>query len=200
MQDFLQQTIRLNMTSPAKTVAPDVAVGDLLRLFGASACDAFPVTRGKELVGIVSRSDVLKPLLLQAEGFAPRFDEIMGTTVEEIMSPGVVAVEADATIQDLLDVMGTYPFESFPVIDLQRPTGRFISREECHQRSGTWRLEPFAAIADRARRIRDCLISAGAHIPAANAIRINSDTLRAPVLAIRLARYTSTVRGLMLSS
>lgn len=58
----------------------------------------------------------------------------------------------------------------------------------------TWRAPtPLPLLAIPLRRL-------AGYSPAASAIRINSETLRTPVLAMRLARYTSTVRGLMLSS
>ena len=43
------------MTVPARTVAPEMTVGDLLRLFGTDGVDAYPVKSDGRPIGIVSR-------------------------------------------------------------------------------------------------------------------------------------------------
>jgi len=90
MYEFLEETVERNMTSPAKTVAPEVTTGDLLRLFAIDDLDAYPVVSDGELVGIVSKADALKLFSFTPAGMFPHYDEVTGTTVDEIMSRQVV--------------------------------------------------------------------------------------------------------------
>ena len=86
MYEFLEETVERNMTSPAKVVAPEMTTGDLLRLFATDDRDAYPVVSNGKLVGIVSKADALKAFALTPATILPHYDDMMGTTVDEIMS------------------------------------------------------------------------------------------------------------------
>lgn len=66
------------MTIPARTVAPEMTVGDLPRLFSADRWDAYPVVSDGKLIGIVSKSDALKPFA--SDDASPQHDGMMGMT------------------------------------------------------------------------------------------------------------------------
>lgn len=128
--EHAQQTVREIMSRPARTVAPEMTLGDLLRLFGSNNFDAYPVLRGDNLLGIVSRADSIKPFVTKVATKALESDAIMGTTVEQIMSRGVVTVELDATLEQVIDLMGARDFESFPVIDRESRVRGMIARDD----------------------------------------------------------------------
>lgn len=86
MYEFLEETVRHNMTVPSRTVAPEMTVGDLLRLFASDDVDAYPVESNGLLIGIVSKADALKAFALKQDRILPRYDDAMGTTVDEVMS------------------------------------------------------------------------------------------------------------------
>lgn len=130
MRDFCQQTVRDNMSRPAKTVAPEMTLGDLLRMFSTSNFAAYPVVRDEKLIGIVSRADSIKPFAAMAATNTIYFDSIMGTTVEEIMSWQVIAVELDATLDQVVHLMGAYHFKSFPVVDHENRVRGVIDRDD----------------------------------------------------------------------
>ena len=130
MEYFHQETVRENLARPAKTVAPEMTLGDLLRLFSSNDFAAYPVVRDEKLVGIVSRADSIKPFAAKAETNTADFDAIMGTTVEEIMSWRVVTVELDATLDQVVHLMGTHDFESFPVVDRENRVRGMIARDD----------------------------------------------------------------------
>lgn len=128
--EYPQQTAREIMSRPARMVAPEMTLGDLLRLFSSDDFDAYPVVRGENLVGIVSRADSIKPFVAAAGAKAFESDAIMGTTVDQIMSSRVLTVELDATLGQVIEQMGAHDFESFPVIDREKRVRGMITRDD----------------------------------------------------------------------
>jgi CBS domain-containing protein len=99
-------------------------------LFSSNDFAAYPVARDGKLVGIISRADSIKPFAVKATTSTADFDAIMGTTVEEIMSWRVVTVELDATLDQVVQLMGTHDFESFPVVDRENRVTGMIARDD----------------------------------------------------------------------
>ena len=91
------------MTRPARTVAPEMTIGDLLRLFATDEVNAYPVESNGRLVGIVSKADALKAFAFRQDGILPHYDDVMGTSVEEIMSRHVMTVDAESRLQRIFD-------------------------------------------------------------------------------------------------
>ncbi len=149
--EYFHQTVREIMSRPARTVAPEMTLGDLLRLFSSNDFDAYPVTSDQELVGIVSRADLIKPFAAKVAPNAIDCDAIMGTTVEQIMSTRVVTVKLDATVDQLIDLMSAHDFESFPAVDGRNCVKGIVARDDVVRTlaMSTWRsslpleLRPF---------------------------------------------------------
>lgn len=130
MDHLHSETVRENMARAARTVSPEMTLGDLLRLFASDHVDAYPVVRGEKLVGMVSKADSIRPFRAKSGTNNLHFDEIMGTTVEEIMSSPVITVELDAALEQVIDLMATHHFKSFPVVDRENRVKGVISRED----------------------------------------------------------------------
>jgi CBS-domain-containing membrane protein len=130
MYEFLEETVERNMTCPAKAVAPETTVGDLLRLFAVDDLDAYPVVSGKKLVGIVSKADALKAFALKPGDIVPHYDDIMGTTVDEVMTRHVMTVDAETKLQRVLHLMEAHHFKSLPVVDQATRLKGMIARED----------------------------------------------------------------------
>jgi CBS-domain-containing membrane protein len=130
MEFLHQQSVQDNMSRPARTVAPEMTLGDLLRLFSLNDFDAYPVVREERLVGIVSRADSIKPFAAKVATKTLDPNAIVGTTVEQIMSSRVVTVELDATLERVVEVMGAHDFESFPVVDRENRVNGMIARDD----------------------------------------------------------------------
>jgi CBS domain-containing protein len=130
MEYFHQETVRETMAHPARTVAPELTLGDLLRLFGANEFSAYPVMRDGKLVGIVSRVDAIKAFAAMPATDTARLDAVMGTTVDEVMSSRVVTIEPDATLDQVVHLMGAHDFESFPVVDRENRVSGIIARDD----------------------------------------------------------------------
>jgi CBS domain-containing protein len=130
MYEFLEETVGNNMISPVRSVTPETTVGELYRLFAADGFDAYPVVQGDKLVGIVSKLDALKPFAFTQDQLLPHYKEGMGTTVDEIMSPEVIAVEPEARLQRVLELMIKHRLKSLPVVDRWQSLIGIIARED----------------------------------------------------------------------
>lgn len=130
MYEFLEETVVDNMTPAVRSVTPETTVGELYRLFAADNFDAYPVVRDDTLVGIVSKLDALKPFAFAQDQILPHYKEGMGTTVDEIMSTEVVAVEPEARLQRVLELMIKHRLKSLPVVDRWQSLIGIIARED----------------------------------------------------------------------
>lgn len=116
MYEFLEETVQDNMTG-TRTVASETTVSDLLRLFATDDADAYPVTSRARLVGIVSKADALKAFGLRPAEMIPHYDDLLGTTVDEVMTRQVVCVDRSTPLQRVLHLMVEHHFKSLPVLD-----------------------------------------------------------------------------------
>ncbi len=130
MYEFLEETVGNNMTPAVRSVTPETTVGELYRLFAADNFDAYPVVRDDTLVGIVSKLDALKPFAFAQDQILPHYKEGMGTTIDEIMSTEVVAVEPEARLQRVLELMIKHRLKSLPVVDRWQSLIGIIARED----------------------------------------------------------------------
>lgn len=133
MYEFLRKTVGDVMTRTVRSVTPEATVGDLYRLFAADNFEAYPVVRDDRLIGIVSKLDALKPFAFSEDQLIPHYKEGMATTVDEIMSSDVVAVEPNDYLQRVLELMIKHRVKSLPVIDKWRSVVGIVAREEIMQ-------------------------------------------------------------------
>jgi CBS domain-containing protein len=130
MYEFLEETVGNNMTPAVRSVTPETTVGELYRLFAADNFDAYPVVRDDTLVGIVSKLDALKPFAFTEDQLVPHYKDGMATTVDEIMSANVVAVDPDTRLQRVLELMIKHRVKSLPVVDRWQSLVGVIARED----------------------------------------------------------------------
>ena len=130
MYDFLQEAAANNMTRKVRSVAPETTLGDLYRMFAADDFEAYPVVRDDRLVGMVSKLDALKVFAFAKDQILPHYLDGMGTTVDEIMTTEVVAVEPDTGLQRVLQLMIEHRVKSIPVIDQSRSLVGIIARDD----------------------------------------------------------------------
>lgn len=139
MHELLEDTVQHTMTSCARTVAPEMTVGDLLHLLSADQRDAYPVVSNERLVGIVSASDALNALA--SDDASSRCDDVIETTVDAIMTRHVMTVEPATSLRHALQLMGAYRFKTLPVVDGKNHFKGTISRNDI-----------VSVLAQRARR------------------------------------------------
>ncbi|MBR0900670.1 CBS domain-containing protein [Bradyrhizobium tropiciagri] len=156
MYEFLQETVANNMTKSARSVAPEMTVGDLYRLFARDDYDAYPVLRDDVVVGFVTKLDALKTFAFTPDQMLPHYADRMGTTVDEIMSSEVIAVEPDVNLQRVLQLMVANRLKSLPVIDRYHHLLGIIAREDVMRALArcTKRQAPSFVPCETARRLR----------------------------------------------
>lgn len=91
-------------------VAPDAAVYDALQQMADKNVGALAVIRGDELVGIISERDYARKVVLKDRSSRE-------TPVSEIMTPGVVTVGPDASVDDCMRLCTDNRLRHLPVLD-----------------------------------------------------------------------------------
>jgi CBS domain-containing protein len=130
MYEFLQETVGNNMAGSVRSVVPETTVADLYRLFAADDFESYPVVRGDVLVGVVSKLDALKVFALSQHTMLPQYNDGMATTVDQIMTSEVIAVDPNVKLQRVLELMVKHRLKSVPVIDQWRKLVGIIARDD----------------------------------------------------------------------
>lgn len=130
MYKFLEQVTADVMTRNAKTVAREVTLRELGELFEKDDFNAYPVEESSQIVGLVSKFDVLACFVFTPAHMVPRYDDLMKQTVADIMTPDFIYARVDTRLTRVLQLMVEHHIRSMPVIeDYQRLAG-MISRED----------------------------------------------------------------------
>jgi CBS domain-containing protein len=93
-----------------RTVAPDVAVGEVLKIMAGEAIGCVLVVAGRRLVGIFSERDALMRLNTDAA-------ELAGRPVSEFMTPQPECLEPDAKIAFAVQRMDLGGYRHVPIVD-----------------------------------------------------------------------------------
>ena len=130
MYRFLECTVGQYMTREVKTVDRHTTLRELEALFAKHDFNAFPVMDGKEVSGLVTKFDFLKTFAFTTKQLLPHYDELMGRTVEEVMTEAVVHVEPAAPLTRTLQLMVSLKARSFPVMTVDKQLVGMIARED----------------------------------------------------------------------
>ncbi len=118
VKDLMQTDIVTLRTNDTLDIAEDImSLGRLRHL---------PVIQvGNRLVGMVSQRDLLRASLSSALNVSAykRQQWLEKIAVRDVMSKGVVSVEADADIKDALDVLLGEKFGCLPVVEAKKLVG-----------------------------------------------------------------------------
>ncbi len=157
------------MTADVTTVRADLSLGDLESAFIAQGISGFPVLEGQRLVGLVSRSDVVRKLTVEAsisgqlsdyqreiegerasERASARAEaaetgiRMGGATVADVMCRSVVSVGADDPVQEVARLMVDRRVHRVPVLDGERLAGIITSLDLVRVVAEAGHLEPGA--------------------------------------------------------
>jgi CBS domain-containing protein len=91
------------------TISPDAKVIDALKLMSDKDLGAIVVTKGENLVGILSERDYARKVMLRGKSS-------LDTPVKEIMTSGVYYVDPETTTQECLALMTKNRIRHLPVI------------------------------------------------------------------------------------
>ena len=112
------------MTRSIVSIAPTATVREAIRLIEDSDIRHLPIVEDKQLVGIVSDRDLREyrvPLMLEIEVFEEedrdRANEILDTSIADVMATDVVSVDSSESLTSVVDAMIEYKVGAVPVID-----------------------------------------------------------------------------------
>ncbi len=130
MYRFLQQTVADYMTRNVKTVRRDTTVGELNRMFERDDFNTYPVEEDGQVIGIVTKFDLLKCFAFTPNQMMPRYDDLMDRTVADIMTSAYIYVSADTRLTRVLQLMVEHRIRSIPAIDGDHRLVGIVARED----------------------------------------------------------------------
>lgn len=121
---FLKETILVKdyMTAQVISITPDTAILEAHRLMGVERIRALPVVDGEELLGIVTRTDLMSadPSRLTGKLQQEMALKIQTQSVERIMTRRLLTVGHDQPILEAARLMLENKIHALPVLDANR--------------------------------------------------------------------------------
>jgi CBS domain-containing protein len=127
---FLQQTVAEYMTRAVTTVRRELTVRDLNQMFERDDFNTYPVEEDGQVVGLVTKFDLLKCFAFTPSQMVPRYDDLMNRTVADIMTSAYIYVGADTRLTRVLQLMVEHRIRSIPAIDNDNRLVGIIARED----------------------------------------------------------------------
>ena len=130
MYKFLEQTAETYMTRDVRTVTRDVNLLELSEKFEQDDFNAYPVEEDGQVVGIVTKFDVLKCFALTPTQMIPRYADLMSRTIGDVMTPEFIYVHPDTRLTRVLQLMVEHRLRSIIVLDSTQRLAGIIARED----------------------------------------------------------------------
>lgn len=130
MYSFLEQTVAGHMTRDVRTVTRDLTVRELGDMFERDDFNAYPVEEDGQIIGLVTKFDILKCFAFTPNQMVPRYDDLMKRTVADIMTAEFIYVRSDTRLTRVLQLMVEHRYRSVPAIDSDHRLAGIISRED----------------------------------------------------------------------
>ena len=130
MHQFLEQTVADHMTRIVKTVTRALTIRELGDMFERDDFNTYPVEDDGQVVGLVTKFDLLKCFAFTPNQMMPRYDDLMQRTVADVMTSEFIYVRPDTKLTRVLQLMLEHRFRSIPVIDVDTRLEGMISRED----------------------------------------------------------------------
>jgi CBS-domain-containing membrane protein len=127
---FLEETVAGHMTRKVMTVTRELTVRDLGALFERDDFNTYPVEEDGQIVGIVTKFDLLKCFAFTPSQMVPRYSELMNRTVGNVMISEFIYVRSDTKLTRVLQLMVEHRLRSIPVIDTDHRLAGIIARED----------------------------------------------------------------------
>lgn len=130
MYEFLQYQVRDAMTVDPIVISPTATLREAEELFGAHDFNGVPVVDAQQqLLGILTKFDVLKAFSLGVQAIAPHYDKIMEQPVATVMTRHPMTVEPHLPLSRLLEKLVETRTKSLLVVENGRLVG-IIARED----------------------------------------------------------------------
>jgi len=127
---FLQQTVADYMTRNVKTVTRELPVGELNEMFERDDFNTYPVEEDTQIIGLVTKFDVLKCFAFTPSQMVPHYDDLMNRTVADIMISAFIYVAADTRLTRVLQLMVEHRIRSIPVMDNEHRLVGIVTRRD----------------------------------------------------------------------
>jgi CBS-domain-containing membrane protein len=118
------------MTRGVKTVKRQMSVRELNQMFESDDFNTYPVEEETQVVGLVTKFDLLKCFAFTPSQMVPRYDDLMNRTVADIMTSAFIYVSADTRLTRVLQLMVEHSIRSIPAIDRDNRLVGIIARED----------------------------------------------------------------------
>jgi CBS domain-containing protein len=163
------------MSQPVISIAHNASVLDAVELMLQHKISGLPVVDGTErLVGIVTEGDFLRRAETGTQRRRPRWIEFLlgpgklateyvhasGRKIDEVMTPDVHAVQADAPVEDVVRVMERHGVKRVPVLRGEKLVGIIARANLMRAVASAARAELSATKADRSISADDAAIRA----------------------------------------
>ncbi|MET4312576.1 CBS domain-containing protein [Bradyrhizobium sp. RT4b] len=130
MYKFLEQTVDGYMTRNVRMVKRDLELLELSEMFERDDFNSYPVEDDGQVVGIVTKFDILKCFAFTPSQMLPRYHDLMSHKVGDVMTPEFIYVSPDTKLTRVLQIMVEHRIRSVIVLNSrQNPVG-IISRED----------------------------------------------------------------------
>lgn len=130
MYRFLEQTVDGYMTRDVKTVQRDLDLFQLSEMFETDDFNSYPVEDDGQVVGIVTKFDILKCFAFTPSQMLPRYDDLMSRKIGDVMTPEFIYVNPDTRLTRVLQIMVEHRIRSIIVLDGAQKLVGIIARED----------------------------------------------------------------------
>jgi CBS domain-containing protein len=127
---FLEETVAGHMTRAVKTVARELSVRELGGMFERDDFNTYPVEEDAQVIGIVTKFDLLKCFAFTPSQMVPHYGELMNRTVADVMISEFIYVHPDTKLARVLQLMVEHRIRSIPVIDGDHRLAGIVARED----------------------------------------------------------------------
>ena len=130
MYKFLEETAGAYMTRGVKAVGRGTTVRELGEMFDHDDFNTFPVVENGEVIGIVTKFDMLKCFAFTPNQMLPRYSDLMDRKVADVMTTEFIYVRPDTKLTRVLQLMVEHRIRSLPVTDGENRLAGIIARED----------------------------------------------------------------------
>ena len=130
MYRFLEETAGNYMIRAVTTVTRDVTVRELGAMFDRDDFNTYPVEEDGQIAGIVTKFDMLKCFAFTPSQMVPRYADLMGRTVADLMISDFIYIRPDTKLTRVLQLMVEHRIRSIPVLDGDSRLTGIIARED----------------------------------------------------------------------
>jgi CBS domain-containing protein len=127
---FLEETVAGHMTRAVTTVTRELTIRKLGDMFERDDFNTYPVEEDGQVIGIVTKFDLLKCFAFTPSQMVPRYGDLMNRTVADVMTSEFIYVRSDTKLTRVLQLMVEHRIRSIPVIDSGHRLAGIIARED----------------------------------------------------------------------